>query len=243
MAGSHPDDEPFPNLAGEWQLDAEPLLEPEPEIGSQESGVGSQESKPSDSRLPIPDSRSPTPDPRLPIPDDTPPSPEQIIEAMLFVGGHPLTAEAVCAAVRGLTRESFTTAIDSLTKRYRQQRRPYALLPRDDGFVLAITPTYRGLRDRLFGGPREARLSQPALDVLSVVAYRQPIGKVEVDTIRGTDSGSILRQLVRLGLVAVQHRAEAGIREVRYGTTPRFLTVFGLGSLDELPRLGDTAQV
>jgi len=52
-----------------------------------------------------------------------------------------------------------------------------------------------------------------------------------------------LRQLVRLGLVAVQHRAEAGAREVRYGTTPRFLQVFGLGSLDELPRLGETSLV
>jgi len=233
MAGSHPDDEPFPNLAGEWQLDAEPLLEPEPLLANPEPE-------------PTPAVPSSTPQSAIRIPqsdDDTPPSPEQIIEAMLFVGGHPLTADAVCAAVRGMTRESFTAAIDSLTKRYRQQRRPYAILPRDDGFVLAITPTYRRLRERLFGGPREARLSQPALDVLSVVAYRQPIGKVEVDTIRGTDSGSILRQLVRLGLVAVQHRAEAGIREVRYGTTPRFLTVFSLGSLDELPRLGDTAQV
>ena len=95
----------------------------------------------------------------------------------------------------------------------------------------------------MFGGPRETRLSQTAVDVLSVVAYRQPIGKGEIDAIRGTDSGPTLRQLVRLGLVAVQHRADAAGREVRYGTTPRFLGVFGLGSLDELPRLGDPAQV
>jgi chromosome segregation and condensation protein ScpB len=64
-----------------------------------------------------------------------------------------------------------------------------------------------------------------------------------VDAIRGTDSGSVLRQLVRLGLAAVQHRADSAGREVRYGTTPRFLQVFGLASLDELPRLGDPAQV
>ncbi|MCE9564095.1 MAG: SMC-Scp complex subunit ScpB [Planctomycetes bacterium] len=232
MTAGSPTDDPFPNLAGEWQLDAEPVLEPEPELLP---------------ATPEPESVHLAPPPsaiRLPPPtEETPPSPEQIIEAMLFVGGHPLTADAVCSAVRGVTREGFTTAIDSLTRRYRQQRRPYSILPRDNGFVLAILPVYRRLRERLFGGPREARLNQPALDVLSVVAYRQPIGKAEVDTIRGTDSGSILRQLVRLGLVAVQHRAEAGIREVRYGTTPRFLKVFGLNSLDELPRLGDTAQV
>ena len=63
-----------------------------------------------------------------------------------------------------------------------------------------------------------------------------------MDAIRGTDSGAVLRQLVRLGLIAVQHRAEAAVREVRYGTTPRFLQVFGLASLDELPRLGEPEQ-
>ena len=129
------------------------------------------------------------------------------------------------------------------TRQYRRQRRPYSIHAREDGFVLTIQPSFRGLRERLFGGPREARLSQPALDVLSVVAYRQPVEKAEVDAIRGTDSGATLRQLVRLGLVAVQHRAEAESRAVRYGTTPRFLQLFNLGSLDELPRLGDTAQV
>lgn len=237
-AGSPPDEPapdaaPHPILAGEWQLDAEPMLEPEPVA---EPSVVLPEAEPPP-RPPVGLFPSQT------APSETPPSPEQIIEAMLFVGGHPLTAEAVCAAVRGLTPEGFTAAIDTLSRRYRQQRRPYAIMPRDGGLVLSITPGYRGLRERLFGGPREARLTQPALDVLSVVAYRQPIGKAEVDAVRGTDSASILRQLVRLGLVAVQHRAEAGSKEVRYGTTPRFLQVFGLGSLDELPRLGDTAQV
>jgi segregation and condensation protein B len=99
------------------------------------------------------------------------------------------------------------------------------------------------LRERLFGGPREARLNQAAIDVLSAIAYRQPIGRAEIDSLRGADSSGTLRQLVRLGLIAVHQRAEAGAREVRYGTTPRFLQVFGLAALDELPRLGDTTPV
>ncbi|MDY3559371.1 SMC-Scp complex subunit ScpB [Gemmata sp. JC673] len=170
---------------------------------------------------------------------EVPPSPEQLVEAMLFVGGHPLAAEVACAAVRGLTPERFQEAVAVLNKRYRDQHRPYLIESRDDGFVLSVRPAYRGLREKLFGGPREARLSQPALDVLSVVAYRQPLSKAEVDVVRGTDSGPALRQLVRLGLIAVRHRADAAEREVRYGTTPRFLQVFGLQALDELPRLGD----
>jgi segregation and condensation protein B len=232
MTAGRPDD-PSLNLSGEWMLDAE-----------QESRVGSQESvNPTpDFQLPTPNLRLLTPDSRPPTPD-VPPSPEQLIEAMLFAGGHPLTAAAACSAIRGLTADRFAAAVDVLLRRYRQQRRPYTVMPRSDGFVLAVLPAYRGLCERLFGGPRETRLSQPAVDVISVVAYRQPVGKAEVDAIRGTDSGAILRQLVRLGLVAVQHRAEAGSREVRYGTTPRFLRIFGLASLDELPRLGDTSQM
>ena len=216
-------------LGGEWELDAELS---ELVVESAEPPAITPSILPTAKATPLP---SEQPDP--------PPSPEQIVEAMLFVGGHALTASIACSAVRGMKPDRFQEAIDSLNRRYRKQGRPYSVQPRDDGYVLAILPAYRGLRERLFGGPREARLGQAALDVLAVVAYRQPVGKAEVDALRGTDSGAMLRQLVRLGLIAVQHRAEAGTREVRYGTTPRFLQVFALGSLDELPRLGETSLV
>ena len=230
-----PPDEPPPNLSGEWMLDAEPVPEfpADPGADAPRAPDPAPAAQSSTAHCPLPTAHSP----------DVPPTPEQIVEAMLFVGGPPLTAEAACAAVRGLTRDRFHAALDALARLYRRQRRPVAIEPRDAGFVLAVTPSFRGLRERIFGGPREARLSQPALDVLSVVAYRQPVGKAEVDAMRGTDSGALLRQLVRLGLVAVQHRAEAGHREVRYGTTPRFLRLFSLASLDELPRLGESSQV
>lgn len=221
-------------LGSEWQIDA--FDEPAEDPGSGERPEPEENAAP-----PVPD-RAPDPVPFAPDRSDVPPSPEQLVEAMLFVGGHPLTAAVACSAVRGLTVDRFRAAVDSLNRRYRDQRRPYAIEARDDGFTLVVRPAYRNLRDRVFGGPRETRLSQPALDVLSVVAYRQPVGKGDVDAIRGTDSGAVLRQLVRLGLVAVRHRADATGREVRYGTTPRFLQVFGLTSLDELPRLGEPQQ-
>ncbi len=222
-------------LGGEWQVDS---FEDEPPAESEELGVRSEEkNEPKETASLL------APHSSLLTPAEVPPSPEQIIEAMLFVGGHPLAAEVACSAVRGLTPERFQLAVDALNRRYREQWRPYTIEARADGFVLAVRPAYRNLRERLFGGPRETRLSQPALDVLSVVAYRQPVGKAEIDAIRGPDSGATLRQLVRLGLVAVQHRADAAGREVRYGTAPRFLQIFGLDSLDELPRLGDPSQM
>jgi segregation and condensation protein B len=174
---------------------------------------------------------------------EPPPPPVQVVEALLFVGGPPLTADAACAAIRGLTPEQFQHAVEELGRTYRRQRRPYQIQNQSGGHVLTVLPAYRGFRERLFGGVKEARLSQPALDVLAVVAYQQPIAKSEVDTVRGADSGSLLRQLVRLGLIAVQQRADAANPEVRYGTTPRLLSLFGLKNLQDLPRLGETSLV
>lgn len=176
------------------------------------------------------------------VPSASPPSAEKIAEAMLFAGGPPLTAEKFAVATR-VPVEALHQAVAELNKKYRNQNRPYSVQPRDGGYVLAVKPMYRGMREKLFGGPREARLSQQALDVLSVVAYRQPIDKAEIDTIRGLDSGSTLRQLVRLGLMAVVQRGDADHPDVRYGTTNRFLEIFSLSSLDDLPRLGDAQQL
>lgn len=170
-------------------------------------------------------------------PTEAPPSPLQIVEAMLFVGGPPLTADKVCSAVRGLTAERVRELIDELTRKYRRQNRPYTVQPQGDGYSLAVKPQFRAVREKLYGGPKEARLSQPALDTLSLIAYRQPLSVSEVEALRGADSAGTLRQLVRLGLIAVTSRGGEG--GTTYGTTPRFLELFHIASLDDLPRLGE----
>ena len=137
-----------------------------------------------------------------------PPALEQILEAMLFVGGPPLTAETAAMAIRGLTEEAFHQSLHELNRRYRRQKRPYAIVSREKGYVLELLPAYRHLRERIYGGPRTVRLSQAALDVLAIVAYRQPLTKAEVDALRGQESGPQLRQLLRLGLITMLHRGE-----------------------------------
>jgi segregation and condensation protein B len=171
------------------------------------------------------------------------PSPLRILEALLFVGGAPLTAKRAGEIIRGLSAEQFTQALDSLSHAYRSQNRPYTVLAQGDGYSLALRPKYRGVLEKLYGGQREARLSMAAIDVLALVAYRQPATKAEIDSLRGADSGSLLRQLVRRGLIQVAYRADAAQREVSYGTTPRFLEWFGLQSLDDLPRTQDLQQL
>jgi segregation and condensation protein B len=172
----------------------------------------------------------------------TPPPLHRIIEAMLFVGGPPLTSVRAADAVRGLTAEQLREAIDLLNRDYRRQGRPYRIQARQQGFELVLLPRYRGVLDTLHGAVREARLSPAAIDVLALVAYRQPVTRQEVETLRGADSTAPLRQLVRLGLVALQ-RGDADRREVSYGTTPRFLKLFNLGSLDDLPRTAELEKL
>jgi segregation and condensation protein B len=233
----------------EWRVDAEEG------IGDRVSGIGKAEEETttaaeasSDTRYPIPDTHSdPVPDPpplaEAAVEPEVPPAPLQIIEAMLFIGGPPLKAERAGEVVRGLTPEQFRESVEVLNRVYRLQNRPYHVTGGEQGYALTVRPRYRGLREKIFGGPREARLTQAALDVLALVAYRQPAAKAEIDSVRGAESGSVLRQLVRLGLIAVVQRAEAKQREVCYGTTPRFLELFNLRSLDDLPQTGDPQRL
>ncbi len=109
--------------------------------------------------------------------------------------------------------------------------------------MLALRPRFQRVVDKLHGGVREARLSTQAVDVLALVAYRQPATKAEIDSLRGAESGALLRQLVRRGLIQIVYRGEANRHEVSYGTTPRFLELFGLQNLDDLPRTRDLQQL
>jgi segregation and condensation protein B len=172
-----------------------------------------------------------------------PPPMPSIVEALLFVGGPPLTADRAAQAIRGLTAAQFTQAIDALNHAYRRQGRPYVIQNQDQGYVLTLRPRFRSVRDKLFGSNREARLSPPAIDVLALVAYRQPATKLEIDSLRGADSGALLRQLVRRGLITVVQRGESGHREVSYGTTARFLELFGLSSPEDLPQTQDLQRL
>jgi segregation and condensation protein B len=179
-----------------------------------------------------------------PVEETAPPPLKRIVEALLFVGGALLSIVRACETVRDLTPEQFAEAVAALNREYRQQGRPYRIVLRDKGYELVIRPAFRAVRDRMSGrgtgGAREAKLSQPAQDTLALVAYRQPVTRQELDSLRGADSLGLLRQLVRLGLISVQSGSGG---EAYFGTTTRFLTLFGLRSLDDLPRTQDLQRL
>jgi segregation and condensation protein B len=191
-------------------------------------------------RVDAPEPAEPAPPPSASV---QPPPLARIVEALLFLGGAPLTAARACEAIRGLSQAQFTQMIDTLNRDYRQQGRPYAIHLDGQGYVLTLRPRFRAVVERLHGGPREARLSPAAIDVLALVAYRQPVTKQEVDSLRGAESGALLRQLVRRGLLAVVPSVVGNTREVAYGTTARFLELFGLRNLDDLPQTQDLQRL
>jgi segregation and condensation protein B len=173
-----------------------------------------------------------------------PPTATQIIEAMLFVGGMPVTARQAADAIRGITPDQFRETVDALARLYRLQRRPYQIVQHEGGFVIRVTSRYHSIREKLYSGPRETRLHQAALDVLALIAYRQPISKAEVESLRGSDSALLMRQLDRLGLITgTTTESDTGDKIATYSTTPRFLEVFRLTNIDDLPRVGTPLRV
>jgi segregation and condensation protein B len=175
--------------------------------------------------------------------EETPPDPLRIIEALLFVAGQPLRAERVCEIIRGLTHEKFIEAVDTLNHDYRRQNRPYTILAQEQGYLLTLRARFHEVPEKVYGGPREARLSTAVIDVLALVAYRQPVTKLQIDALRGGESGPLLRQLVRRGLIQVVYPNAENRRDITYTTSERFLQMFGLESVEDLPRTQDPQQM
>jgi segregation and condensation protein B len=172
------------------------------------------------------------------------PSPvHQIVESLLFVGGGSLTAEQACAVVPGMTHVDFVRCLDALNRAYRLQGRPYRIRATNKAYEVVLRPKFLAAVEKMHGASREARLSSAALDVLSLVAYRQPLTKQEIDGMRGAESGAVLRQLVRRGLLTVVYSENEGKAEPVYRTTRRFVEFFQLRGLEDLPQTQDLQRL
>jgi len=165
------------------------------------------------------------------------PTPRQIIEACLFVGGSPLASTRLSGVLRGEFDSDYVDReINELNRLYAVENRPYEIRLGEGGYRLTLRDEFERIRHKVYGlGPKEVRLSQEALEVLAVVAYHQPIKQAIVEELGKPGCGPILRQLVRRELIAVA-RDPAHPKDVNYKTTERFLSLFGIRSLDELPR-------
>ncbi len=164
-------------------------------------------------------------------------TPKQVVEAALFVGGRPLTTKKLNSLLRGESdHDAVESAIAELNQQYAGEGRPYEISLGEGGYRMTLLPEFDRIRNRVFGlGPKEIRLSQDALEVLAVVAYRQPVSRQDVETAWNRNASGVLQQLVRRELIVIQREGKSR-KNVKYSTSPRFLSLFGLGSLEELPQ-------
>jgi segregation and condensation protein B len=177
-------------------------------------------------------------------PDETPSriTIRQVIEAALFVGGEPLTSKKLCYMLHGdYDLDAIDDAIDELNHLYLDEGRPYEIRLGEGGYRLVLRQDFERIRNRVYGvGPREVKLSQDVLEVLALVAYRQPITPEEIEDLGKSNPGPMLRQLLRRELISLERDSEDRKR-VTYATTKRFLSVFGIGSIEELPQADELA--
>ena len=160
----------------------------------------------------------------------------QIVEAILFASDAPLKADEIARADEELDEDRVEEALDGLRRFYDESGRAFQVAEVAEGYQLLTRPDFAPYLERFDTVPRPSRLSGPALETLAIVAYRQPIGRIEVEYIRGVSSSGVLRSLQDRSLIEVVGRGEGLGRPLLYGTTTRFLEHFGFGSLDELPR-------
>ncbi|PDV97921.1 SMC-Scp complex subunit ScpB [Candidatus Chloroploca asiatica] len=163
----------------------------------------------------------------------------QLVESLLFVAGEPLTLPDLARALE-VPAEAVEQALQELATHL--QTRGIRLQRHGDGLQLVTAPEATPAIARLLGLQASGRLSNAALEVLAIIAYRQPLTRAQVDAIRGVDSSGTLRALLARDLISEAGRLETVGRPILYATTPAFLQQFGLLSLADLPPL-DLPQV
>jgi segregation and condensation protein B len=160
----------------------------------------------------------------------------QIIESLLFASESPLSAMDLSRVDERLDEDTVEAVIQELRAEYELSERSFQIYEVAGGYQLLTRPEFVAVLERYDSVPQPARLSAPALEVLAILAYRQPIGRAEVEDIRGVGSSGVLRTLVERELVAPVGRSEGLGRPLLYGTTKKFLEHFGFRSLEDLPR-------
>ena len=163
-------------------------------------------------------------------------NPTQIVEAVLFASEAPLNAEEIARADEALDEDLIEEAIQELNAAYSESERAFEIRELGEGYQLLTRADFAPYLERFDTIPRPSRLSGPALETLAIIAYRQPIGRIEVEYIRGVSSAGVIHTLQDRALIEVVTRGEGLGRPLLYGTTQRFLEHFGFRSLDDLPR-------
>jgi len=166
----------------------------------------------------------------------------RIVEALVLACPEPLSAKRLAAIVPDCTPELARELVGELNRSYENHDRAFEIWEVSGGYQIRTRAEFSGYLQQL-QAQRPLRLSRAALETLSIVAYKQPATRAEVEEVRGVESGAVLRTLLDRRLVRLAGHRDVPGRPMLYATTPRFLEVFGLESVKDLPRLRELDEL
>lgn len=171
------------------------------------------------------------------------PTQKQIVEALLFASDSPVGLTTLAETLDGSSPDEVRALLDEIGREYEETGRGIVLAEIAGGYQILSRKECAPWIDRMLRSRRKVRLSRAGLETLAIIAYKQPITKVEIDSIRGVDSGGALHTLLERNLALIRGRSKAVGRPLLYATTTEFLSYMGINDLADLPELKELGSV
>ncbi len=168
----------------------------------------------------------------------------QVVEALLFASEGPLSAKKIREIIPEVgTETKIKKLINEIDEKYDSQKSPYKIIELAGGFQIVTREEFAPWIAQLYKSRAQQKLTRKGLETLAIIAYKQPITKVEVEKIRGVNSDGVVRTLVERNLITVTGREKAPGSPLLYGTTSSFLEYFGLNDISHLPKLKEIDEL
>lgn len=166
-----------------------------------------------------------------------------VIESLLFVAESPLLIEQIKNILDHLETHRIRDLLGELKKEYQDSCRGIRVVEIAGGFQMVTNPDFSTHLKKYYKQKHKEHLSSPALETLAIVAYKQPVTRLDIESIRGVNVDGVIRHLLEKGLIRIIGRKEVIGRPFVYGTTKQFLEYFGLNSLEELPKMEEFSSL
>ncbi|UCD64657.1 MAG: SMC-Scp complex subunit ScpB [Candidatus Zixiibacteriota bacterium] len=165
------------------------------------------------------------------------------VEALILASPEPLPARKIAGLLQGMTPAQVGQAVAALNNRYMEAGCSFRIREIAGGYQVYIVPEFTDHVREMFSQRRKMRLTRAALETLAIIAYRQPVARVDIEQIRGVASDGVIHNLLEKNMITIKGRASTVGKPLQYGTTDEFLKFFGLASLDDLPRMSEIEEL
>lgn len=161
---------------------------------------------------------------------------KKIVEALIFASDSPITENRIKNIIQELDSTAINEIIDELNGEYNRNDRAFKIVRLAGGFQFVTRSEYAQYIKQYYRGRTKSKLSRASLEALSIIAFKQPISRPEIDSIRGVNSDGVVKNLLERNLIQISGRSEHVGRALLYSTTPEFLKYFGVNDISDLPK-------